>query len=485
MKTAQTTLLVFVSKVVSSATGFVATIYFARLLGAEILGIYASIIALISWIVYIGRAGILNGMKKRLSEGNEQGSFLTAGTVMMFILVSVLSILLWISRTAVESYFTSFQQYSELPLLVFLILLFVSYMLFTLVTQILEGQDIVHIAGLLRPVNLGLRSLLQIGFVFFGFGLVGMLSGYIGGLLIAALIGLVFISIVPALPEKQHFVSLFDYAKFSWLGGLQSRAFNNLDILILGVFVSQMLVGIYSVAWSLTMFMNLFSSSIGQAMFPKISNASAQGSVGTVVRFVEDSIAYSGYITIPGFIGGLLLADRLLIIYGESFVQGSRILRVLLLSILIYGYMQSIMSALNAIDRPESAFYVNAVFIFTNAVANILLIQAIGWLGAAVASLLASVVGLLCSYYILTRSISVSIPVTEISRQIVAAIVMGGVVWSGREIIETINLLQHNILVVILLVTYGALVYNGVLAVLSKEFRNIIQRNIQFEKPNS
>jgi O-antigen/teichoic acid export membrane protein len=48
MNLGQTSVVYFVSKLLGSVLGFVATIYFARVLGAEVLGQYALVLALIT-----------------------------------------------------------------------------------------------------------------------------------------------------------------------------------------------------------------------------------------------------------------------------------------------------------------------------------------------------------------------------------------------------------------------------------------------------
>lgn len=59
----------FGAKLLSSVLGFVATVYFARILGAQVLGYYAVTLALLSWL-QIGTAdGVGSALVKRISEG--------------------------------------------------------------------------------------------------------------------------------------------------------------------------------------------------------------------------------------------------------------------------------------------------------------------------------------------------------------------------------------------------------------------------------
>lgn len=478
MRIGQTSLIVFLSKVVGSALGFIATIYFARVLGAEILGIYAVIVALVAWMELAGRAGVGKAVVKRVSEGEDQGAYLAAGAMLIFGIGVIVCAAVFFGQQYVESYVGGFEEHVQVSVVWFVMALFVMELVTTIVYSTLHGQNLVHIVGLLKPVSIGVRSTTQIGLILlFGLGLVGMLVGRVFGLLVVTCVGALFVSVRPEIPSGYHFRKLFDYAKFSWLGSLKSRAFNDVDILILGWFVSSKLVGVYSVAWSLTKFLDLFGGAIGQAMFPEISNVSAQKDPEAASKFIKDSVAYAGFVTIPGLVGGGLLADRLFRIYGDEFVQGTKVLWLLLLSILLFSYMHQFLNALNAIDRPDYAFRVNAVFIVTNATLNLVLIWQLGWIGAAIASVMSSIVGLVLSYKLLVRLVNFELPLLEISKQVIAAVGMGAVVAGLRKAIEATGVIQHNFVILLGLVAIGATTYVALLITISPKFRGVVTRN--------
>ncbi len=483
MRVGQTSLVVFVAKVVGSALGFLATLYFARTLGADVIGIYAVILSTVAWLQTGGRMGISKAANKRISEGTEQGPFLTAGYVALLGFVLGAAVLIVLFRPLVESYIGEFDQFSGLSVVWFIIAIVTVKLTFLFVTEVLKGQRMVYVAGILKPVKTGSRSIVQIALVLAGGGLVGMLVGYVVGVVAIIGVGLLFVNIRPMLPERRHFESLFSYAKFSWVGGLKARALNDVDIVVLNALVATGLVGVYAVAWNLSKFLDLFSSAIGETVFPEISNVSAREDPESAVPLVEDTVAYAGLITIPGVVGGTLLADRLLRIYGEEFVQGVEVLWLLILSIFLFSYYRQFLNVLNALDYPEYAFRANLVFIATNVVLNVTLIWQLGWIGAAVASVVSVLFGMVASYTYLTRIISFRIPFEEIGRQALAALVMGVVVFTCRTAIETAELVQHNVLIVVTLVGLGAGVYVLVLLAISREFRDTVDRNLPVAVP--
>ena len=483
MKIAQTSIVVFSSKLLGSILGFIATIYFARLVGAEIIGIFALVLAVVSWLVLVGGIGLGAAMKKRISEGEDQGKFLSAIILFKAFVFLILSTILIFSQQYLEGYVNGFDEYVSISVVWFIVVIFFVKTIINIIQTTLEGLRLVHLSGLLQPIQIIFRSIIQITLVAVGFGLIGLLVGHVLGILLATFAGITFISIRPNRPNKKHFRSLIGYAKFAWLGGLKSRAFNDVDIVILGAMVPSTLVGVYSITWSLSKFLDLFGGAISQTVFPEISNITAKSSKEAATNIIEDTVAYAGLITIPGFIGGVLLSDRLLRIYGSEFLQGTEVLWLLLLSILVYGYLKQILNTLNAINRPELAFRVNFVFVLTNVLLNFILIWQIGWVGAAIASVVSASIGLGLSYVLLQRTVSIELPLGEISRQVTAAIAMGGVVWALQGVLETTRMIQHNFVIILLLVVIGAGFYTILLLMISARFRSTVDRNISINLP--
>jgi len=392
MRVGQTSLIVFISKVVGSAVGFVATIYFARVVGRDVLGVYFVTVTVVSWLMLGGRRGILEGTSKRISEGNSPGEYFTAGFTLLVVFVLVVSGIALVFQPYIESY-VGFSEYSTAPVVVFVILMLATRLLFLFSAKTLKGERRVHVSGILRAVVIGFRSLTQMLLVLLGFALVGLLWGYVIGMTVIGVLGLVLVNLQPKIPNRNQVRSVLEYARYSWLGGLQSRALNDVDILVLNSFVATGLVGVYGVAWNLATFLNLFGNAVSTTVFPEISNLSEQESVEEVGPLVEDVIAYAGLIAIPGVVGGGILADRLLLIYGPDFVEGTTVLFVLLLAVTLYSYFQQFLNALNGIDQPNAAFRANLVFVFSNIILNIILVWQVGFVGAAIASITSVLLG--------------------------------------------------------------------------------------------
>lgn len=476
MQLGQTSIIYFLSNLLASAIGFVATLYIARNIGAEPLGIYNVGIAVVGWLSIVGRIGFTGAISKRISEGNEQAEYTAAG-------ILLISSLFVIVATGVLLFRSHVNQYVGYSVAVFIVLILFASLAYGIVSSLLTGYHLVHFNGILSTVRTAGRGTIQIVAVAAGLGAAGLFWGHLAGLLLVIVIGLYIVrrkvSSIQR-PEKRHFQSLFDFAKFSWLGNLQSRMFNYTDVLVLGLFVSSSLIGIYSIAWNVSQFLILFSGALSSTLFPEMSKLSAQQDQQAAADIVEQSLAYGGLFLIPGVFGGGILGERILQVYGPEFTQGATILLVLIIANLLMGYQNQLLNALNAIDRPDLSFRVNAAFVTTNILLNLTLIYIYGWIGAAVATGGSAMISLVLSYNYLSKIISFELPGIEILRQVSSAVIMSIVVYSGLFLENSYRIVRHNAITVLLLVGVGAAVYFILLLKLSPRFRKTVKQNIPF-----
>jgi O-antigen/teichoic acid export membrane protein len=477
MRLGQTSIIDFISNFVSSVLGFAATVYVARILGPEPLGIYQVAIGLASWLAIFGNVGLSRAISKRVSEGSEPGEYAAAGAMVIGLLFAVLAAGVILFRGEVAAYV-------EYPVSGYLVLILLVVLLDSLVSSLLVGLKLVHINGLTVPIKTGCRALIQIGLIIAGAGTAALFIGHILGFVVVLVVGGYYVlrelpSVAP--PERRHFEGLFDFAKFSWLGSLQSRMFSYTDVLVLGYFVSSGLIGIYAAAWNIGQFLILFSGTLQSTLFPEMSEMAAKDDPQAVSRIIEQSLTFGGLFLIPGLFGGVLLGERLLRIYGPEFPRGTLVLSVLIIANLFMGYQTQLMNTLNAIDRPDLAFRVNLAFVGANIILNVILISLYGWIGAAVATATSVVVSLVLAYRHVNAIIDFDLPVGEIARQVVAGILMAGVVYGGLRVEETHRLVGHNFAVVVSLVTVGAGIYFTILLGISTEFRETVDRNIPVE----
>ncbi|WP_255168331.1 lipopolysaccharide biosynthesis protein [Natrononativus amylolyticus] len=476
MRIGQTSFLQFVAEIAASAIGFVATIYFARILGPEILGYYAVALAVVTGLGIGGNIGLSSAITKRMSEGEEPNAYFWAGASIILSLFLVLAIGVLAFHEQVNAYIGADVHW----LIVFMLLASLCYSLFN---AALKGRHLVHVYAVLKPLKIGGRAVVQIALVLAGLELTGMLIGYSTGWVMAAAVAVVVLTPRFERPSRRHYAKLLEFAKYSWLGRVQGKTFSEADILILGALVSSALVGIYSIAWALCSFFLIFAHAISTAMFPEISKQSARGESGRIARLTTDALAFAGFVLIPGAVGGILVGDRVLAVYGAEFVEGQAVLPILLFGSLLYAYLDQLLNTLNGIDRPDVAFRVNGLFIGTNVVANVALVYAFGWVGAAVGTALSAAVGLVAAFWLIRRRLAFELPVAEIGRQWAAALLMAAAVYPATLLAGPPAETLPAAIVTVVIVGIGAAVYTVALLAMSARFRTVVRENVPVDLP--
>jgi len=464
MRFGHTSVVNFLSNLAMSFSGFIATIVLTRTLGQEQYGTYVVVLSVLAWVAIVSDLGLSSAVKKRVSEA-DNGNYIVAGLTAQSFLYIIVASFLWLVRPYLNSYI-------GMDATLILIALLAVRLLGNFISAVLDGQHLVHVSSLLSPVEWASRSTVQVFLVLSGFGIAGAFAGYLVGAVVAIILGSYFTSIDATVPSRHDFNRLKSYAQFSWLASIKGRAFLSMDTLILAVFVANSTIGVYEIAWNLASLFAIFGSSIRRTLFPEMSSiASKTESRGAIAGLLQTSLAYAGLFIIPGLIGSAIVGDVILTIYGRGFTTGYYILLTLTFARLLAVYQGQFLNTVDAVDRPDLTFRINAIFVVLNVILNVLLIWQFGWYGAAVATTISAGVGLGLGYYYAKTIIEVSIPVGEIAKQLVAACIMGFIVYSGRL------LFGESLATVIGLVVLGAAVYFSALLSLSTNFRNTVEDN--------
>lgn len=462
MKPSTTSVIQFISKLLVTAVGFIGTVIFARLLGSSILGTYFLIVAVLSWLEFVGQLGIASAIRKRVSERGSSSEFLSAGVLLQSGILFVLVLALFVAQEELNEYIGA----DVAPIL---ILMLVSKLFFELARVSLQGQHRVATAAFLELGSQIARSAFQILLVILGFELFGLLFGYIAAFTIATIGGIVLIVARHTFtwPSAEHFRQIFEFARYSWLGAVKGRTSSWMDTIVLGFFVTPSLIGIYEVSWNIAMVLVLASQSISNALFPTISELATEEVTNSARGLLEQSLTFAGLIAIPGAVGAILVAPDLLRVYGAEFTQGRIVLSILSIFAILASYETQLQNGLNALDRPDITFRVNAVFITANILLNVGLIYLYGWIGAAVATTISTAVSLGYSSYAIKEIVNLTVPTREFLYQWIAAGIMGITVIFTERLVSA-----YPYYFVLIPIGAGILVYFVVLGLLSSQIRN-------------
>lgn len=449
MDLARATVKLFSARVGTAVLGLVGNAYFAWELGAGPLGVFFLYLALLSLLGIPADFGLAGALEKRISEGERRGAYLTSGVALKLVPIAVVLGVIWASAPTIDGYVGA-----EVALLLGLGIVLQEAMRLTM--AVLKGELRVGETGSIELARSLFWILAAIVFVERGHGAVGLVYGHLVGVAVATSLAWYRCSVTPAWPAVVEARSLLDYGKFNVLSSMGTFVFNWMDVLVLGYFLTEAHVGAYEIAWRVAAAVFLLSQSIATVLFPQISSWTASDAEQQIPSAIRRSMTPSMALAIPALFGAALLAPELLgIAFGPEFVMAWIVLVVLMADKVIGSVNILFNNALRGIDRPDLVAYAKTAAIVTNLVCNVVLVQAIGIEGAAVATGLSGLVATVVNGYSLSRFVALDVPVAEIGWCVASAVLMSAVVL-GVQVVVPVRDLPTLVLVVALgVAVYG------------------------------
>lgn len=460
---ARASVLQFSVQGLQTVLGFLATLYFANVLGADPLGRYFLVLAVVNWLL-IPSVGVRSATIKRVSEGRDPSSYFSAGILVQFALVVALIVLVVLTSGSIDAY-VGFRAAG------FVAALLALNATGTFVLAALRGEEKVMVAGLFEGGWHIFRVLVQVGLVLIGAGVLGLLTGEIASAALAVAAGVLLLDSRFVVPSREHFVRLYEYGKYAWLSSVKTMSYSWMDTIVLGFFVAASTVGVYEIAWRISALFILLPTAITKVVFPRMSKHASKGQTGHLEDVLSDSLIFAGLIAIPGFVGAIIVGTDVLRLYGSEFAAGSLLLVVLCAARIAQSYEVVLLQTLNALDLPEVTFRISFLFTVVNLGLNVTLIWQFGPIGAAVATAVSVAISGVLGLRELSNHVRVRVAVRPILTQLGSATFMGLVILAIQQRFGSWTTVE-----LFAVVLFGTGVYGVVVLLVSPQTKATLRR---------
>jgi len=330
----------------------------------------------------------------------------------------------------------------------------------TLRGELRVGESAIAMA--LRPLGW-----LVIGYILVrqGYGVHGIVWGYIAGSFATLAVAWWKVSISPSWPSVHHAKSLLEYGRYSFISTIGGYFYSWMDVAILSAFVALGIastrgaIGAYENAWRVSMVVMVVASSIAMSLFPQVSRWDAENATDRIESIIPKALLPGLLVVFPAFAGTLVLADDIMgALFGPEFTIASLALVILTAEKILQSVHVVLGRSLQAIDRPDLAAYATVVAVIINLVLNVILIWEYGIVGAAIATTVSFAVNTALHAYYVNQFLDIRFPTSETLWSIVAATIMGGTVYAVDSAV-----LINGILDLLAIVSFGVFVYTAVL----------------------
>ena len=432
--------------------GFLSTIYFARTLGASVLGGYFLFLAYLGIIGLVTDGGFGGAAIKRISEGEEQDAYFSAFVVLRSLFVTVVIVAL----IAFRSYFVDL---NDSGTFIWLLLALIVSILQGAVSSGIQGCGKIGISATGNFINNIFRIIVQVIAVFLGYAVSGLTGGFVVGMFVGSIVQLRFFDLRLVRFRWEHIKSLSTFSLWVFLISSGMIVFSTADMVMIGYYLNNADVGVYTIVLQFTSLAVFTTAALRSTLWPRVSHWGKTGETGLIEESLSRAFTYSLVLAIPIFMGGVLLGDKLIyFFYGEDFRHGYITMVILFIVQIVNVFHFFFSSYLSALDHLKDLFKITVVAVVANIALNVALIPLIGIAGAAVATLVTMGLNAVLALWVLSKMLTIRMEAGSLLNILKASVVMSLFVGGYRMLIPLSNVWLALVPVVLGGVIYGALV---------------------------
>lgn len=202
---------------------------------------------------------------------------------------------------------------------------------------------------------------------------------------------------------------LFHFGKYSFGTGLTTVLSSSIDQMMLGNMLSKSASGSFNVAVRITNLADIPVSAMASVAFPQSARRIEKEGDAAVKYLFEKTVGVTLSILLPIILGINIFAELVThIIAGHKYDDAIPLLRIILVACIFYPYGRQTGTMLVASGKVKINFYLMLINTFTITVSNYFLITHFGMIGAAYATLLSVLIGVLISQIVLFRFFKVN-----------------------------------------------------------------------------
>ncbi|MGQ3414281.1 flippase [Natrinema sp. LN54] len=371
-------------------------------------------IAVFSIGTLFGTLGIPKSMAKFVTEyrntDESQIRHIVRSSIAFNVLtVAVVCVLFFLFRDAIAA------AYGE-PGLVPLLALGVIY----IVVKVAHGYLLIAFQGFgkvtLTAATSTVSSVGRLGFIVLfvvaGFGAYGALAGFIAGYLVAVLVGSYFLYQIlasypttdagePGLPKR-----IVRYSLPLTASQGANTLYKRVDTLMVGFFLTPVAVGFYELAKQVSTFVIAPADSLGFTVAPTFGEHKSSEQLERAARVYEQSLEYVLLLYLPAVAGIVLLADPgIRFVFGEEFAGAAPVLQVFSVFVFFQAVDKITNDSLDYLGRATERAIGKGITGGLNFGLNLVLIPAIGVVGAATSTALCYGLMVVYNVYLIDREL--------------------------------------------------------------------------------
>lgn len=376
---------------------FFYTIFLAKVLGPEDLGLYFLGVTIIKSMTILSILGLDTGIVRYVSiyhgrndPGRMKGTIIFSGIISMAPSILFIIVALYFGDFVADSVFHK----PRLGLIIKLLSLALPFeALMKIFLSATRGLKLMQHSAIIENLAwISIRIIFAIFFIYWmGWGLKGVVLAYILSSFFAA--GLAFFyanKLFNLLDKKTEVIfenrELLRFSIPMVFTLLVYELMSHMDIFMLGLFVSASDIGIYGVAVRLIMLAQVAFMAFQPIFQPLVAELHDKNKIDRLANLLKVTTHWSLTISLPVFLILLVFPKFFLQFFGEQYTAGAGCLSILVVAFAISAISNLPASIIFMTGKSDLSLINNIATLAINAILNIIFIPIYGVIGAALAT---------------------------------------------------------------------------------------------------
>ena len=383
-------------------SGYVFWLILSKFTTPDVIGTAATIVSVCGIFITISGMAIHNGLQRFLGKSfarheNANALVLVKSSILLITVgIAASSVFILIAQNWFFEYFAG-----DINLIFIVIILIGSTCYYTLLRSAIIASFKTKMLPLVIGISTIVKILLAVVLINFGAGAFGVLVGFTSFDILASIfLAIILLQIIktqksPNLGIVESIRRLLPASVVMWIPALVTAFGTHLGTIVVFGSYGASQAGVYFIAFSITTAIWVLAIAPQGIAFPKLS-----GMVDGRKRYAWGITKISLAVFSPLFSSIIFYSEETLLLLGESYVQGSFTLGILLISVFPLTLMSGIRTLTYAYGNYNHVLVIGAAMSIPRILLYIILVPIMGGVGAGISFTVGSLIGFVASIII-------------------------------------------------------------------------------------
>jgi len=439
--------MIFFMAIVTNIIGYLIRIYLARSLTPADYGLVYAAISLLGLLNVFRNLGFSDTLRKKIPEFMVKKNFvkIKSATILTFLIqfvyMSAIFIIVFVFAEILSG--GLFGGIGGVNVLIILALSGLVSVVYKVLQSVLQGLHKVKVYTSLDFSIHFLRIIFII--VFIPFGVLALPYAYLSAAIIVSIMTVLifrfkfsFIAKAKIKLDKKISKEILYFSTPLMIGYVASSVVGNIDTILLSFFRSLEEVALYQVALPLSHILLIIAGAITVVLMPLLSELWTKKKYGTIKEMLS-------LLTKALFIGVIPLAlimiafpeNVISMLFGESYIAASLALQILSFGMIIMTLNYIFSSSIIGIGRPGLNTKIGFVMMGASIIFNVALIPFMGIIGAAIAVVIATILGFVLYTYFIIKYVKVVMQWANLCKIFMGGILTLVIIFSIKTLLVT------------------------------------------------